>query len=224
MYLTMRKLLLMVFTCFTFGAATAQDSSYRHQLGINATLFVKQYLTFNSSTVVNASPYLLTYKNINNGKGLRAGLGYNSSSSNRNPNNGSPLVETNTMNVDFRIGYEWQHKLSRHWLYYVGVDAIYDYDLSRTKSSSTSGFPPQTVEITTASEGFGAGGGAVLGLEFRLGKRISLNTETTAYMRYSESRNSQNNPQFPQFNTSDFTARNSFSIILPTSIFFVVHF
>lgn len=225
----MKKLVVFIFSLSLFLSANAQDTSfnssdYPHQLGLNSTEFIKQFLILNNNTLPNNTPYLLTYKHIDDGSGLRMGLGGTMTNSSRNPNNGTPSISTQGMTINVRIGFESQHKLSKRWLYYVGFDAFYDYSLSRTKTSSTSGFPPQTTEITTGTEGFGVGAGPVLGIEFKLGKRISLNAESTAYYRYSELRGSQNNPQFPQFNTNDFTARNSLGITIPTNLFFVIHF
>lgn len=203
----------------------AQDAEkvYRHQLSLNATSFIGPYLTFNGNVVSN-SPYLLTYKNINKGRGLRTAIGGTFNSRSQNPGNGNNLSKNANGRLSFRIGYEFQEELSKRWLYYVGIDAVYGYELSRTKTSVVQGFPPQNTEIITGTENFGFGGGPVFGLEFKLGKRISLNTETTVYLTYNEIRSVNNNPGFPSFSSTSFTASTAASIVIPTSIFFVFHF
>jgi hypothetical protein len=128
------------------------------------------------------------------------------------------------MTADVRIGAEWQHGITKRWLFYNGVDAGYTYNLSRIKSSTVGGFPPEPVEITTENEEFGVFVGPVLGIEFKINNRISFNAETTLYYTYSESRRRENNPQFGQFNENRFTAASNFRIIVPTSLFFVFSF
>lgn len=225
----MKKLVVFIFTVIFCNSLKAQDTSfnssiYNHQIGLNATEFIKQFLILNNNNLPNNSPYLVTYKYLTNGKGLRTGLGATMTNSNRNPNNGTSSISTQGLSINFRIGYEKQYSISKRWQYYVGFDVLYDYSLSRTKTASVSGFPPQTTEISSGTESFGVAGGPVLGVQFMLGKRISFNAETNAYYRYSETRISQNNPQFPQFSTNDFTSRNTLGITIPTNLFFIIHF
>lgn len=225
----MKKALLTTILFVFCIAAFAQndeptETTYKNQIGVNATTFIKQFLSLGNNVFASNSPYVVTYKHINNNKGLRAGAGVVFSEFKQNPNNGSTLTSNKTMNIDLRLGYEWQHSLGKRWGYYFGVDGLYSYDLSRTITSSVSGFPPQTTEIVTDVESFGMGAGPVLGVEFKLSKRISFNAETTAYYTYTERRRRQTNPNFPNFNTNEFSATNNLNIIIPTSLFFVLYF
>lgn len=225
----MRKLLSTLAALLFFVAAFAQgnetnSAEYKNQLSLNVTSFISNYLTFNNNAIVSNSPYILTYKHLKNGSGVRVGVGAVLSSSSRNPNNGQTLTKSNTTNINVRLGFEQQEKLSNRWLFYYGGDVRYGYDLDRTVASSVGGFPPQQQDVTSETESFIAGLGPVLGIEFKLGKRISINTETTAYFNYGESRRRITNPNFGNFNTNEFSAARGFNIIIPTSIFFVLHF
>lgn len=218
------SLLLVCFVSIHAQGNEEPDKVYNHQLSLNATNFISNYLTFNNNAIVSNSPYIVAYKYLENGKGLRAGVGVNFANTKQNPNNGQTSVKTNTMGLDLRLGYESQFNLSKHWLFYLGLDAVYAYDLSRTVTTSVQGFPPTPQEISSDNESFNAGAGPVLGLEFKINKRISLNTETTAYFIYRENRRRITNPNFGSFNTNEFTASTRMNIIIPTSIFFVLHF
>jgi hypothetical protein len=223
----MKKLFALALLSLFFLGINAQEnesSIYHHQLSLNATSFISNYLTFNNNAIVSNTPFIVAYKNLTNGEGLRAGLGINFVNRRENPNNGLTSVRTNNMGLDIRIGYENQFELSRRWLFYLGIDGVYGYDLNRTVTTSVQGFPPEPKEIVSDNEAFNAGGGPVIGLEFKLSKRLSLNTETTAYLMYRESRRRITNPNFGSFNTNEFSATNSLNIIIPTSIFFVLHF
>lgn len=220
----MKKIFALLAIFSVLPAFSQDEPTNPHQLGINATLFIKQFLAFNNNTLATNNPYLVTYKHINNARGLRAGVGFSYSGSSSNPNSGSPLTTTSNMTVNARLGYEWQKNLSKHWLLYYGADVTYDYLLSRVKAASTSGFPPQQVEVTTENENYGFGAGPVLGIEFRLGKSISFNAEANCYYKYTEMRRRESNSQFPTFSVNQFTARNSIDLIVPTSLFFVLKF
>lgn len=228
-YLSMKKLLSIFAALLFCVAAFAQEnetnsSEPSNQLSLNVTSFISNYLTFNPNGIVSNSPYIITYKHLVDGAGLRLGLGGNLSSTSQNPNNGQTLSKTNTMDIDVRLGFEMQERLNKRWLFYYGADVRYAYDLTRTTSSSVGGFPPQQQDISSETEAFTAGAGPVLGIEFKLGKRISINTETTAYANYRERRRRITNPNFGAFNTNEFNAIRNFNIIIPTSVFFVLHF
>lgn len=224
----MKKLFSITVALLFFNAATAQDEelypSVNHQVSINATVFIKQFLTLSNNVTAINSPYFVTYKNLKNGKGFRAGIGGNFNTRKDNPNNGITYSTSQTVAVNLRVGVEKQERLNERWLFYYGLDALYNYNLSRTKSTSVGGFPPKPNEIISDNESFSAGAGPVLGVEFKLGKRISLNTETTAYLTAGENRRRITNPNFPNFDTNEYTSTGNLNIIIPTSIFFVLHF
>lgn len=203
-------------------AQTDDDLKPEHQIGVNATLFIKQFLSFNDN-VFNSSPYSLTYKYIDQNEGWRIGLGGSNTSSKSNPNNGTNITTNNGLNINVRLGYEWQKKLDKRWLMYYGLDGIYSYSKFRSTSSIQSGgFPPKTEEVISSTEGFGFGGGPVLGMEFKISKRISLNAETAAYFNYGETRRRDKNTFFIGFERNEFTANTSLFINLPTAIFFII--
>ncbi|MGV3598336.1 MAG: outer membrane beta-barrel protein [Bacteroidota bacterium] len=203
-------------------AQTDDDLKPEHQIGVNATLFIKQFLSFNDN-VFNSSPYSLTYKYIDQNEGWRIGLGGSNTSSKSNPNNGTNITSNTNINIDARLGYEWQKKLDKRWLMYYGLDGIYSYSKFRSTSSIQSGgFPPKTEEVISSTEDFGFGGGPILGMEFKINKRISLNAETAAYFNYRETRIRDINTAFVGFQRNEFTANTSLFINLPTAIFFII--
>jgi hypothetical protein len=209
---------------FAFAQTDAADTDGAHnQIGVNATRLIKELFSFNNTTTSVTSPYILTYKYITGNTALRMGIGGTNSKSKTNPNNGQPLSSSMAQSVNFRVGCEFRKSLSAHWLCYYGVDGVYNYNVNRFKSQTTpSGFPPQSKDITSNIENYSFGAGGVLGFEFKLAKRVSFNVETQAYYVYGENRMQEKNTQFTGSNTSSYTAFNSFQIVLPTALFFVV--
>jgi len=170
----MKKLLsisvLFICSIAVFSQEKTTPSVYNHQVGINATAFIKQFLTFNNNITVTNSPYLLTYKHITEGGGLRTGLGLSYSDIIESPASGGVRrAKTNAASIDFRLGFEAQKQLNKRWLFYYGLDALYSYRLLRVQSSvlTPSPFQPNS-EIITDRETFGFGAGPVLGVEFKI--------------------------------------------------------
>src|SRR5215212_6071471 len=148
--------IITFFAIAAFGQDnTTEEKTPRNQLGINATLFIKQF-AFNNTTQPLNNPFLITYKrNLVKNFWLRSGAGATYDESKNNPNDGSPLSTSNTMTANVRAGVEWQHGISKRWLFYNGVDLGYNYDLSRIKTFTVGGFPPEPIEITTETESYG---------------------------------------------------------------------
>jgi hypothetical protein len=218
------KLILIAFILCTTAtiAQTEDEAKPAHQIGVNASLFIKQFLSFNE-TSTTLSPYMLTYKYIEDNQGWRIGAGAFNTNTKTNTNSLSGLTSNTTLTIDTRLGYEWQKGLDKRWLVYYGVDGTYSYSKTRsTNTVQTGAFPPKTEEMISSSESFTIGGGPVLGMEFKINKRISLNTETTAYFSYNETRRREVNTFFIGFERNDYTAFSRVLVSLPTSIFFII--
>lgn len=219
------KLALIAFLIISAQAIAQTDEEQKptHQIGVNASLFIKQFLSFNN-TIAGISPHLVTYKYIEDNQGWRIGLGGNNTKTKNNTNSPTGLSSNSNMTIDTRLGYEWQKGLDKHWLLYFGVDAVYSYSKSRfTSSVLGGGFPQKQEEMISSIEGFSAGGGPILGVEFKINKRISLNAETTAYVTYGENRRREINTQFIGFERNEYSALSRVLVTVPTSIFFIIN-
>jgi hypothetical protein len=231
-----KKLAAIAILClpvFVFGqnnSAAKQDNPQiseppqrTHQIGVNATRLIKELFSFNNNQLSTTNPYIITYKNIMGKGAFRFGVGGISSKVKTNPNNGQALSTSINKSVNLRVGYELRRYLSKNWRCYYGLDAVYNYNLSRFSSQTPpSGFPPTSKDISNNSENFSAGGGGVLGFEFFISSRVSFNVETQAYFLYGEDRSQEKNFFFTGSNSSSFSSVNSFQVVLPTALFFVV--
>lgn len=219
------KLALIAFLMISVPAIaqTDQEQKPTHQIGVNATLFIKQFLSFNN-TIGGGSPYLLTYKYIEGNQGWRIGFGGSNAKTKNNTNSITGLNSNSSLTIDTRLGYEWQKGLDKHWLLYYGVDAVYSYSKLHFKNTTLGGgFPQKQEDVISSTESFSAGGGPILGVEFKINKRISLNAETTGYVTYSESRRREINTQFIGFDRNEYSASSRVFITIPTSIFFIIN-
>jgi hypothetical protein len=206
-----------------FGQLDTKDIyANKHQIGINTTLFVKQFLSFSDNNILFDNPYLFTYKHIGErGTGLRAGVGFSFLGSKNTTNGNVDLTPDSTdSRLYFRIGYEKQFVLSKHWITYGGIDARYHSE--KTKVVSTISTFPQNQVSTIENKNLNIGLGPVLGIEFRINKRMSLNAEATAMYFYNEKRKMIKDSKFPSLDSDSYTSRSLVAVSVPTTIFFIV--
>ncbi len=130
---------------------------------------------------------MLTYRHYFKNGNLRAGIGgnsyYNEFSS---PYNGDSLNKkfyTRRYNASLRIGYEFVQELSRRWQVYYGADLTANYAHERSDSPSWNAGYASGYESTSKSLGMAP----VLGIRFRINQRLSLITESSFLVYYSQS-------------------------------------
>lgn len=216
------SLLLALFAAFSFSANAQSDSTSIvpkgtfHELGINGTFFLANFLTFSGNIPATVEPYALQYKVLFGGRnGIRFGIGANYRSQHDDPEFGTE-VEFNTLATNTRLGYEHRLRFGKRWATFFGFDLVHNY--SRTKNKTIdAGF--QTVTITNTSHG--GGGGPVVGIQFYVSPRISFGTETSVHFLTTADRESTNiiSDFAPPSSSNDKTDRTSFNFNLPTSIY-----
>jgi hypothetical protein len=192
--------------------------SITHEIGINSTFFIANFISFSGNIPNLVSPYALHYKMWVGRHGLRVGLGANFREQHDDATDNSGGFTSTTTQVDARIGYEFQLPLARRWNMYFGADLVYQYALSSQKNNT--GFA--TVETSTT--GNTLGGGPVLGIQFFINERISLGTETTCYFESQSIVDATRSDFQPTFDSEQSSSDKSFSFIPPTSIFVNIRF
>jgi len=192
--------------------------SITHEVGINSTFFIANFISFSGNIPNLVSPYALHYKMWVGRHGLRVGLGANFREQREDATSTTGAFTSTTTQVDARIGYEFQLPLARGWNMYFGADLVYQYALSSQKNNS--GFA--TVETSTT--GNTLGGGPVLGIQFFINDRISLGTETTCYFLSEDVVEATRSDFQPEFDSEQHSTDKSFSFIPPTSIFVNIRF
>jgi hypothetical protein len=219
----MKKTLLLILLLGTSLYTQAQDTTRTtHELGINASGFIKTFITPANSTPLSATAntYLLSYKSVfKNGTAIRFGLGGNLVNRNQNEDNFTGTLKTKTNQFNTRLGFEWQFKVTRRWNFFTGLDAIY------SSGTAYSEVPLDNInKIITETKSTSVGGGPVVGLQFRLNKRISLLAEGALYYQNSKTTDMSDIPSFPDNNSKEVTKENSINFTGLQSIFLVITF
>ncbi len=190
-----------------------EPSFKRHEVGFNATLFVKQILNFSSNSIP-FSPYQFTYKYLTKkGVNFRLGSGVSSSKTTETVPKSDPKV-TKNYSLHHRLGIEKQSVINKHWKCYYGVDLTYDYSDSKSDFGTSS--------IRDIGSGFGAG--PVLGIQYYINDRLSFYTEASMLYTNITTKTDSNNSANPQQNQSKKLHDISANTILPTTLFFAIKF
>ena len=220
-------ILLLLFTILSSGLSFSQEEEeigkvhpthFRNEITINATFFIKEFLSFDSEIINPVSPFLITYKHIKNFNAFRFGIGWNIEKSSEEQAFGGGELEDKTNEVELRLGYERQVPLAKRWMVYLGLDGTY----GKFKDVTTfdSGFDV----VTTTTDQNSYGGGPVLGIQFFINKRMSLSTEGAMYYIYSNTEERITSQGFPDVNSTRKIENQQFTFNLPTSLFFGIWF
>ncbi len=197
--------------------STKEEKSNTHEIGINSTFFIKQFLNFVSSSNIETSPFLLTYKRINKENiAFRFGIGMDIDA-NKSIDNGTTIISS-LSSVSYRIGGEKQFPLKKRWLSYVGADFINSIDNRRTKTTNDGN------EFISNALDLGFGVGPVGGIQFNINNRLSLATESSFVLEIVHSTESFKNSDNPNPNSSSEETSFKAHFILPTTLYFIVNF
>lgn len=183
-----------------------------HEVGVNGTFFVANFLTFSGNIPVSVDPYALQYKVLFKGKdGPRFGFGANYRLLDQSVD--QDIDKAVTTNINMRLGYEHRIRIAKKWKVYVGLDALWAMERAATETKTDF----QHVKIKDLTETLGAG--AVFGIQFFATKRISMGTEMSAQLLFNE--NIQHTAVVGSLPTvtEDKFKENTFNFMLPTSIY-----
>lgn len=213
----MKLSLLLAIGLFSASIAYSQEaleSAKQHQLGVNATAFISNFLSFNSSSP-SMTPLSFMYKHGDDQGAYRLliGIGGNSQTSDQD---GSDFSEVQKNFETFiRSGKEWRFWVGDRWRPYVGVDgfASFERDIFETHSSFD--------DFKSTNQNISLGVGGLLGIQFQINDRIFLTTESYLDLFASYSLEKFEG-QFSDQKTT--TSGYGFSASLPTNIYFVVQF
>ena len=232
---------LLILSASTFAQDTLKTESSRkcqfnHEIGINATLLLKQVFNLSNNTFPTL-PYDITYKLISNNNkwAIRAGVGVSLNNStvssttttaslNQPPSGPDQAVptETNSTNLFYRVGWERRFINYGKILPYAGFDIAGQFGTSKSQSSNVSDNLPFNYSYTKTSDktvNNTIGGGPVAGIQFFITKKISLFTEIPIYFFYTQQKESTNSfqNQLDNNNSGTYTTSENDQTIKTTS-------
>lgn len=212
--------LFIVFQGFSKDTTSVEKPIYKHQIGINSTEFLRQVISLSNQNILIQSPYLLTYSysSIKN-HGFRTGIGFTIDNKTVTRTGTTLPVKLKNFSFQNRIGYQYNFNVHRRVRLFLGADFVSSY------FSSKSVVDDDFQKTEQSETGYMIGGGGVGGLQYYVGKRISLGTEVALYNNYSVSnRKTKITSDFDSFEDNENIKSNSFKFTLPTTIYILVNF
>ena len=204
----MKKIFIFPALLFSFCGFSQDDSTeipeskkcnLRHEIGVNATLLLKQVFNLSNNTFTTL-PYNLTYKLIWKDFVFRTGAGFSRTESKveetetsvttgtSSPNVAGPDKMVPTVNssylIAYRAGFEYRHIFDKRIAAYAGLDFVTDYGKSHAQSSSEFNNLPSSYQYTKTTNDVtlkSYGGGPVFGIQLFLSKHLGLFTEVPIY-------------------------------------------
>lgn len=215
-------LLALSFSVIAFAQQPEPNTLKEHKniIGIDANGILSQIFNFSPYNSVYYSPYMLRYKRLlNQSNTIRFNIGGYANSREYTTNDTLPSSDNYT-DVNLGLGYAHYCYLGKHWNYYFGIDAIFQYSKSEYKSTYS---PNGKREQTNKTKGYGAS--PFFGIQFLINPRMSISTETSYAIIHTESRVTNaitdNQYYYSYLNKGSGTQTTFY---LPTSIVFRVTF
>lgn len=213
----MKHILTLALAAMTsFGFSQDLATFRKHELGINSTHFLQNFLNLGSGTSATLNPYLFTYRYCGQNFALRSGLGLMTSSLDEDDPNSNSSTKQSARDVDFRLGAEWRKQLNQRWRTNLGFDVHYGQTF--TSIETTSGFDNATITDNLLSYGFGP----VWGIQFDINDRLRLFTETSFTFTTWEQTEKSEFSSNPQFDEEQKTSGTGSAFTLPTNIYFAI--
>ncbi len=206
-------------------AMQAQDTLNFTEIGLNATPFVHQYLSFGNNDTPLSSPYILTGEKRCGRFGGRVGIGLISANDleKADDDNTRPAIKTNELTLAIRAGIVAYKNLSRRFSLKYGSDLFFQYDMTRSVTSTT-GLFGETQKVTISDYTYETGFSPFLFLQFHVTPQFSLGTEALGRLSVLSTVSKEENSQFPDFNDRQESIGTRFAISAPTSLFLILRF
>jgi opacity protein-like surface antigen len=190
-----KTLLLLALLVPIFSFAQTEKMSerqFQHQVGFDATIFLKQFVVMNNNFFGGQNPFSFVYKGLLYNpdrtilNGVRVGVGFQNNNQLTDPDS-STERSSNFNSMAYRLGFERQYVLSRHWLIYLGADVMYSRTKNKTESHFKGGPSGEVFRTTNWQSSYTMGAGPVLGIQFDINKRMCLSTEAAFTLQNSTS-------------------------------------
>lgn len=166
----------------TIKKDTAAAKLPRYEIGVNATAFFKQFLSFTTKSATDTSateaPYYLVSKwRLKKGY-IRFGVGASINSVNEESRKTADYKIKNNNDYQLRLGYEWQRIFTKRCTAYYGFDIL--GGLNDKTIHANSGFDFITITDKIWTWGIAPTGG----LRYEIFKNVALSTETSIRYRH----------------------------------------
>lgn len=168
-------LALLFSTSDLIAQRNGKKAESQNVIGINITSTLAGFFNSGGQNIPK-DPFLFSFKVDKGDHALRFGIDFSIDHSESFI--GNTLRNVQEDDFKFRAGYEWQKPVSERFTMHYGIDGVVTYYYQKT---SVEFFPS---DLSSFEKTRGIGGGPFLGVTFHLSERVSLSTETYAYLMF----------------------------------------
>jgi hypothetical protein len=207
--------------CFSQGAIKdSAKTDYKNVIAIDINPLLSQLLNVNQSNnyYYYSSPYVLAYRRIIKNSAIKFAIGGQTETSDEKRNDSLKFTSERSQ-LSLALGFEHYTYLSKRWTAFFGVDLTNSYSTNNGKYSwSTTSYMDD--EDKTTSYGIAP----VLGIVFKITKRMSVSTQTSYNFSYVNTISSRKQVPNPQYNETRNSKGFQTGFIAPTSVSFRLKF
>jgi len=188
----MKKLLFSIVFLFIVLTSFGQDSAttvtpYKDEFGLDITGLIQQFLLINQGEYDEkyAPTYYLTYRRHFKSGNIRAAIGcaFENKDQPAYYEDDSNKYKSRSFSFDIRMGWEFISQLSKRWQIFYGLDFRPSYYYLEDDFVYLSGSYATGKEIVNQQYGVAP----LLGIRFKFSDRLSLTTEASFSVNYSNS-------------------------------------
>jgi len=190
-----------------------------HEIGINSTLFLRQFINFGASTNIAVSPIAFSYRLIDEKIAFHIAVGGTMNNSKSEDDDEPNVNITKSSTVDLSMGLGFGKEIHNNWNAYFALDFV--YGIANSSSKTVDGFFNETITETASTT---TGAGPILGIQyyFNKSKKLSFGTGLGFYYTHTVSVVTSEFSGFPQFDDEDTVTTDQFMFTVPTSLFFIL--
>jgi hypothetical protein len=221
----MKKLYLLLFlfcAVFCFSQGAVKDSAkadYKNIIAIDINSLLSQFFNFNqNNNYYYYSPYILSYRRVIKNSAIKFAVGGGASTSN-DKRNDSLDFSSDRSQLDLALGFEHYSYLNKRWTAFFGVDLTNSYTANNSKYSWSSTNYSNDINKSTSY-----GVAPVLGIVFKITKRMSLSTQTSYNFSYVNTTSSRKQVLNPEYDNTSISKGFRTNFIAPTSVTFRLKF
>ncbi len=181
MKIVLSTLLLLIGTAQGFSQTEASTKDWEterhHEIGLDATGFIKKFTNIIGETDFEYPTYQFTYRYKTNVGNIRFGVGgrYADNEFQTFYYTDSTIRKRIGKSLNFRLGWEFKTDISKRWQAFYGLDFRASYFYSRNDAYDYTG----SYLLGRESNGETVGVAPLLGFRFKITPRLSLTTEAS---------------------------------------------
>jgi hypothetical protein len=191
---------------------------YKNSIAVDMTALLGQFFNLNDNYYYYSPGYMVTYRRFIGRYAIRFDAGGNVSTD-HSVTSDTVKSDQNRTTYAFALGFESYKRIMNRWSYYFGIDLTTSYRLNYGRNQSA---PDRGSEYSSDVRSFGVS--PLLGILFRINRRMSVSTETSYNISYVVSTDRKIYYPDPKYNSNTNSTGIESTFFPPVNISFRLKF